>query len=294
MLRRKQKLGKIDSPLYKYWQALYLSLYSSKLYVDVAKRWRGLGGKYLAFSLLIICIPLAIKTTISMNDQIKNSLFEPIYLVPKFKVIDGEVKFSKKMPYFIKNHEGKVVVIIDTTGVINEIKEDYPDLLLLINKSKIYFKFPKLLFLKNNLKNADFYNNQEVDIQDLSAVTEEEFKGATFIQESGLIKIKNYFLTIVYPVIVFGTFGMLMTVVLAFAMMGQLFSSSIFHYKINYKQSSRLAVIATSIAVAIYINLKAFNIYSSKLNFLCIVIAFMYFSYGVLAVKRDSKHLVHY
>jgi hypothetical protein len=294
MSRRKQKLGKIDSPLYKFWQALYLSFYSNKLYVDVVKRWQGLGGKYLAFCLLIICIPLAIKNIISMDNQINNGLLEPINLIPKFTVIDGEVKFSQKMPYFIKNHEGNVVVIIDTTGVVNKIKKEYPELLLLINKNKIYFRFPKLLFLKNDLKNADFYNHQDIDIQDLSGIAKAEFRGDYFIKESGLKKLKNFFLAIVYPVIVFGTFGMLMTVILAFAMMGQIFSSSIFHYKIGYKQSSRLAVIATSIGVGIYLNLKAFDIYSSKISFLCVVIALMYYSYGVLSVKRDSKHLVYY
>lgn len=294
MLRRKQKLGKIDSPLYKYWQALYLSLYSSKLYVDVVKRWRGLGIKYLLFFLLIICVPLAIKNIISMNNEIKNSLLEPIYLIPKFKVDDGQVKFSQKMPYFIKNHEGKIVVIIDTTGVINKIKEDYPDLLLLITKSKMYFRFPKLLFLKNDLKNADFYNHQDIETHDLSNIAEEEFQGDVFIQESGFIRVKNYFLMFVYPVMVAGLFGMLITVVLALAIMGQVASYAIFKHKISYKQSSRVAVIATTIGVGIYLNLKAFDIYSPKLTFLCIVIAFMYFSYGVLSVKRDSKHLVHY
>lgn len=294
MLRRKQKLGKIDSPLYKYWQALFLSFYSSKLYIDVVKRWRGLGIKYLLFFLLIVCIPLAIKNIVNMNSQIQYGILEPIYLIPKFKVEDGKVQFTKNMPYFIKNHEGKVVIIIDTTGTVNEIGDDYPDLLLLINNNKIYFKFPKLLFLKNDLKNAKFYNKQEIETHDLSNISNEEFEGSQFINESGFEKVKNYFLMFVYPVMVAGIFGMLLTVVLALAIMGQVASHAIFKYKITYKQSSRIAVIATSIGVGIYLNLKAVDICSPKITFLCIVIAFMYFSYGVLSVKRDSKHLVHY
>ncbi len=294
MLRRNQKLGKIDSPIYKYWQALFLSFYSSKLYIDVVKRWRGLGIKYLLFFLIIVCIPLATKYTISMNTEIKDNLLEPIYLVPKFSVENGRVQFSKKMPYFIKNHLGKIVVIIDTTGVINEINDDYPDLLLLVNSRKMYFRFPKLLFLKNDLKNASFYNKQEVEIQNLRDIEYEVFEGKSFIEEAGFMKIKNYFLIFVYPVMVAGLFGMLITVLLAFSIMGQVVAYAIFKHKLTYKQSSRVAVIATSIGVGIYLCLKTFDIYSPKLTFLCIVISFMYFSYGVLSVKRDSKHLVHY
>ena len=42
-LKIKNKLKLIDAPVYRYWDALYMSFYSRRLYVDVGKRWRGLG-----------------------------------------------------------------------------------------------------------------------------------------------------------------------------------------------------------------------------------------------------------
>lgn len=294
MLRKKQKIRKIDSPLYKYWQALFLSFYSSKLYIDVVKRWKGFGIKYLIFFLLIACIPLAIKNTIMMNSEIQYGILDPVYLIPKFKIENGQVKFSEKMPYFIKNSLGKTVVIIDTTGSINEIKDEYPDLLILINSNKMYFRFPKLAFLKNDQRNAEFYNAQKVNVHDFTNVLDDEFDGKEFIEESDFVNIKKYFLATVYPITVFGFFGMLISAILALSIMGQVVSYSIFKYKLTYKQTSRVSVIATCIGVGIYLNLKAFDIFSPKITFLCVVIAFIYFSFGVLVVKRDSKHLVHY
>ncbi len=294
MLWRKQKLRNIDSPLYKYRQALYLSFYSRKLYIDVVKRWRGLGIKYFLFFFIIACIPFSIKSMIDMNNHIKYDLLEPIYLVPKFKVENGKVQFSKKMPYFIRNHLGKVVAIIDTTGLINEINDEYPDLLLLVNSNKIHLKFPKLLFLKNDKKNAKSYNNQETLTHDLSEIEDDEFDGSDFIKEAGFVKIKNYFLVFVYPIIVSALFGMFTTVILALAIMGQVASYAIFKHQLSYKQASRISVISSSIGIWIYLCLKTFDIYSYTLNFMCMTVVFIYFSYGVLAVKRDSRNLVHY
>ncbi len=49
----KNKLKPIDAPAYGYWKALYMSFYSTRLYVDVGKRWRGIGLLYLLFFVVV-------------------------------------------------------------------------------------------------------------------------------------------------------------------------------------------------------------------------------------------------
>lgn len=53
MSEQNKVLRKVDAPFYNYWQAIVLSFFSSRLYVDVGKRWKGLGFRYLL--LIVFC-----------------------------------------------------------------------------------------------------------------------------------------------------------------------------------------------------------------------------------------------
>ena len=54
-------LKDIGSPCYRYWQALYLSFYCGRLYVDIGKRWKGLGIGYLFLLVCFAIIPLNLR-----------------------------------------------------------------------------------------------------------------------------------------------------------------------------------------------------------------------------------------
>lgn len=294
MWRRQKKMQSVDSRIYKYWQALYLSYYSSKFYIDVAKRWRGFGISYILFFFLIAAIPYSIKSMIDMNNYITQDLLQPASMIPEFKLVNGKVQFDKAMPYFVKNAHGKNVIIVDTTGQINEITEDYPDLLFLINSTKIHFKYPKLHFLKNDRKNVDYYEKARIETSDLSKFGDDTFTGKDWVEESGFIGMKNKLLLFVYPLVVGALFGIFTTGILALSILGQVAAYSIFKQKLKYKQTCRLSIIAASIGIWLYLCLKTLGISSAKLNFTCMTIVFVYFSYGVLVVKRSSKNIVHY
>lgn len=294
MWRRKGNLQSVDSRIYKYWQALYLSYYSRRFYIDVAKRWRGFGIGYFLFFFMIAAIPFSIKSIVNMNHYIKHDLLDPVAQIPELKIVDGKVMFDKPMPFFIKNPEGENVVIIDTTGQINQISNDNPDLLFLINEDKIHFKMPKLKFLKNDLKNAKFYDAQDISTNDIAEFTDETFDGKAWLEESKFLKMKNNLLIFIYPLVVSALFGVFTVGILAFSILGQVAAYSIFKHKLKFKQTSRLSVIAASIGIWLYLCLKTFDIASNRLNFMCMVVAFIYFSYAVLVVKKSSKNLVHY
>lgn len=294
MWRSKKNVQPVDSRIYKYWEALYLSYYSSKFYIDVAKRWRGFGVSYFFFFFLIAAIPFSIKSAIDMNNYITHDLFQPTSMIPEIKLVNGKIQFDKPMPFFVKNDQGKDVIIIDTTGQINEINKDYPDVLFLINSSKIHFKFPQLHFFKNDKRNSEYYNKEQIETQDLSELGDDIFTGRNWLEESGFIKMKNRLLILIYPLVFGALFGIFTTGILALSILGQVAAYSIFKQKLRFKQTCRISVIASSIGIWLYLCLKTFGIASAKLNFMCMAIVFVYFSYGVLAVKRSSKSLVHY
>lgn len=144
MSKEKNKLKPIDTPVYRYWSALYMSFYSRRLYVDVGKRWRGFAFLYLLLTIALFSIPFALRMGFSLNQSFKEQITDPLSKIPVFYIQNGEVSFDKPMPYLIKNDQNQVVVLIDTTGKVNDFPAEYPYLTILINKNKISLKVPSL------------------------------------------------------------------------------------------------------------------------------------------------------
>src|SRR3990167_5679783 len=191
MFNRKKatnNLATFDLRRYKYWQAIFLSFYSRKLYIDVAKRWRGIGLTYCLTLLIFACIPLGIKYMLNFEQYIWKDLIEPMSKIPEIIVENGEVIFKQNKPYFIKNQKGNDVIIIDTTDQIKEITDEYPDLFMLIRKKQYFFRDPRVEFLKDNERNQEFYNKREIFTYSYEGFKNEKFIGKEWVKEVGLNK----------------------------------------------------------------------------------------------------------
>lgn len=293
MFKRKQKMRPVDARVYRYWQALYLSLYSRRLYVDVAKRWKGFGLMYCLLLLTIAVIPLSVKSIIDFNQYLGADLIKPISEIPTFNVLDGKVMFDGKMPYYIKNQAGQDIVIIDTTGQITQISNKYPKLVMLVTQDKYYFRAPKLLFLKDDLTNRQIFNKERIETYSMKKIKNGVFDAKTWVETSGLLTIKNGLLFIVYPFLVSSIFGIISTIMIVLAMMGQVVSYTIFKYKLKFKPACRIMMVSSSIGTSLFLCLKAIQLNSTVMSSLCMVLVFVYFSFAVLAIKRESKQLVH-
>jgi len=293
MFRRKKTLEPIDTRVYRYWQALYLAFYSRRLYVDVAKRWKGFGFIYCFIFLSVAVIPFSVKSMVDFNQYVSTDLLVPFSKIPIFKIQDGQVVFNKKMPYHIKNKMGQDIVIIDTTGEIDKITNKYPHLSMLITKDKYYFRSPKLLFLKDDSANQRYFETERIQTYSLRDVENGVFDAASWVKSSGLLSVKNFFLAAIYPILVSGFFGLFSTLLLVFAMMGQIASITIFKYKLKFKPACRITMVSSSVGIFFFLCIKALQWNSTFMNYLSTCLVCMYFSYAVLAVKRESKQLVH-
>ncbi|MDP3704512.1 MAG: DUF1189 family protein [Legionellaceae bacterium] len=293
MFKRKQKMRLIDARVYRYWQALYLSLYSRRLYVDVAKRWKGLGLMYCLLLMVIAAIPLSVRSIIDFNQYIGTDLIQPLSEVPTFNIKDGKVIFEGKMPYYVKNNEGQEVVIIDTTGQITHITYKYPKLVMLVTSDHYYFRAPKLRFLKDDKTNRIEYEIQKIQSYSMKHIKNGVFDAKTWIETSDLLSIKNGLLLFVYPFLVSSMFGIFATILIVLAMMGQVASYTIFKYKLKFKPACRIMMVSSSVGTSLFLCFKAAQLNSSLMNSICVMIVFAYFSFAVLSVKRESKQLVH-
>ncbi|MCH9718079.1 MAG: DUF1189 domain-containing protein, partial [Gammaproteobacteria bacterium] len=126
---------------YRFLQAIYLSFFSGRLYIDVIRRWRGLGLLYLVCMLAVVTLPYAVHLTIAYRDMMEQKLFVPFKQLPPFSVRDGEVYFYSPMPYEVKNRHNEVVAVIDTEGKIKQLPYFlYPKATLLITKNDLHLR----------------------------------------------------------------------------------------------------------------------------------------------------------
>ena len=293
MFKRKQNMRLVDARVYRYWQALYLSLYSRRLYVDVAKRWKGFGLMYCLLLMMIAAIPLSVRYIIDFNQYIGTDLIQPFSEIPTFNIQDGNVIFEGHMPYYVKNKEGQDIVIIDTTGQITKITDKYPKLVMLVTADQYYFRAPKLLFLKGDQTNRLDFETQPIQTYSMKKIKNGVFDAKTWIETSGLLTIKNGLLVIIYPFLVSSMFGIFATIMVVLAMMGQVASYMVFKYKLKFKPACRIMMVSSSVGTCLFLCFKAAQSNSAASSSLCIMLVFAYFSFAVLSVKRESKQLVH-
>src|SRR5688572_7259364 len=123
---------------YSIFQAIFLSFFSSSLYRDVARRWRGIGFGYLLLVLALVWILTIIKMQMSLAPFVNREGMDFARQVPKITVSNGQVSTDVATPYFIKDHDGEDFMIIDTSGEYESL--DSTSAKVLLTKSKLIMK----------------------------------------------------------------------------------------------------------------------------------------------------------
>ena len=289
-MRKKQQVPTlINTRVYGYWQALYMSLYSGQLYVDVAKRWRGFGFLYMLLLVAIASIPFSVRIIMDFNRYFNEQIISPIEQIPPLTIQNGTLIFDKEMPYLIKNKAGSVVVAIDTSGVVKGLDGAYPELMMLITQHKLYFRPPYTKLFLGSLNRA----TEKPFIETLYKQASEIFVAKEWIKASGVLKLKWFVLAMVYPMVFPFVFGLFYMFFLILAMLAQVFSWLIFKYKLTYKEATRLLTVASTAQVVIFLILLSANFLFHGVGLLAVILNALYFSYAVLSVKRESKMMVH-
>lgn len=288
-MTKEKALRSVDAPLYNYWQALYLSFFSSHLYVDVGKRWRGMGILYLLLLMFLITLPFALRVTINFNQYFSEEIIAPLKKIPKLYVQNGKVSLDKPMPYLIKNERGEVVSIIDTTGTVKTIDGTFPALSTLITKDKFYYRLPppKFFFEKTELQNTS-----PIYVQPLSTEMNEVFDGEQWVKTSGIERARILSIMTIYPTIVMMFFVVYLVFFLAFALMGQLVAKIFMKFSLTYPQACRLLMVSSTPQITALVVFLTLNWVFLGLGLFLIFLLAGYFSFAVLSLKRESHKLV--
>lgn len=287
--KEKNKLKPIDTPVYRYWQALYMSFYSRRLYVDVAKRWRGFGFIYLLLVIVVFSIPFFLRISNNFNHSFKEQLTDPLLKLPVFYIQDGEVSFDKPMPYLIKNDRGQVVAIIDTTGKINGFSSLYPNLDILVNRNKISFKTPRVHLFNTNQPKLD---NNEPFVQNFDQGTNMVFNGKKLVAENSIKGLKYSSQAVLYLMTVAVFFSIFFVFFMVLALLGQAFSNIFFSFKLTFMKSNRLLIVAGTPMLLVLLIVLAFNILFQGLGVVLLSLLIGYYNFALYCYRAESKQAV--
>ncbi|MDI9819282.1 MULTISPECIES: DUF1189 family protein [unclassified Legionella] len=289
MAEQARALRKIDTPLYNYIQALFLSFFSRRLYVDVGKRWKGFGFRYLLLVLLLGCIPFSLQILSELNRFFDEQIIQPLERFPTIYIQNGKVSFDKPMPYEVKNDAGQVVFIIDTTGTIKTIDNNYPQLMALITEDKVFYRiFVHDFFFAQQMEPS----GQLVGVVPLTENINEVFDGKDMINTLGVQKLKIVSQVLLYPSIVLVFFAMYLVFFLAFALMGQFIAKLFYSLTISYKQALRLLTVSATPHILVLLFCLAFDLFFPGFGFLLIVLLLGYYVFAIRSLERESRKLV--
>jgi len=273
------------STVLQYSKALYASFYSSVLYADVVKRWHGLGMGYFLFLIILGSIPLSGRVIVAFNHFFKEEILFPIQALPLLTIQNGEITYNQPMPYLIKNKKGEVVSIIDTTGTVDEMKQAYPQLTVLITKNKMDFRPPSykqfLGLAKNAIGNPIYTRTFDKGLNGL-------LSGAEWLHSSGISKLNTLIQILVFPCVIFFYFGVFWVILLLLSALVQLYSDIFFSLKLPFKASCRLLAVAATPTLVLFFFMRGSNFAVAGMGLVYGVLILSYISYGLYSVKRLS------
>lgn len=290
MAKGTNELKLIDAPVYGYWSALWKSFYSRRLYVDIGKRWKGYGLVYLLLVIAILSIPFFLKMTISFNQAFKEQIVEPLLKMPLFYVQNGNVVFDKPMPYLIDNDKKQTLIIIDTTGVVNDFNDKYPYLTILINKDKMSFRLPApQLFTMGEQAPV---NKSQPMVQPFAKEDNLVFDGKKFAEQNSITVLKLSSQLMLYPVIVAIFFSIFMVFFLVLSFLGQTFSTIFFSFKISFAASCRLLIVAGTPMLLLFFLIMTSHRLFQGLGFILFFTLTAYYAFALHVLRAESRQIV--
>lgn len=285
----KTELRPIDKPIYGIWQALYMCFYSRSLYVDVGKRWKGMAFLYLLLSIALLSIPLSIKVMNQFQDKFERQIVNPLKQMPTLYVQNGEISINKPMPYLVKNEQGQVVLIVDTTGKVADFGPEYPYLTVLVKKDGIYFRLPS-----PNLKDANGppqYTSKPI-AQHLDNSVNAIFDASSFVAQPDIKRLHYTSQGLIYPIVIAAVFSFFIIMYPVLAMLGQVFSSVFFSFQIGYRQALRLLIVSGTPMMVLLFAFLIIGKQFALLGVILIVLMIFYYAFALHALRSEYRQVV--
>lgn len=274
-------------PFFSIWQALYMSFYSPKLYVDVVQRWKGFGLKFLFLASVLISLPYSIYQMNKFNTYYNDELLVALENMPTLNVVKGKVVFNKPMPYVVRSeNSSKPLVVIDTKKSLSALGNRLSKASIVIAKDGFY--------LDGKQNTAPFVQNSPVNSSVYDSKFPTNYTGK--IEPTYFLKtvesIKSKLIYFIPTTVAMSAFFCEMVILFVLSFVGSLFANILIRYSLNFKQSLRTAYVCATPqqALALIFSLKGVQNTTSGLTMFGVFL--FYFCFAVAANKRAARSLV--
>lgn len=286
LLRRKAKkkepttfgLGKNNH--YSYFQTLWMSFFSDKLYVDVVKRWRGLGVCYLFFASFWIAIPILGGIFYSLEQSYQEVLVPALEHLPILKFNKGALSLpaqkdlqKDQMWTWYSPQDHQPVLVIDPKGAKNAYPNMSVPLLVLHDTARIQVSLKHL-----NIKPLSLTLILPPDIH---GIVNKDFVHHVIVENI------VHFISIGYSLIFSFVWGITLPMIFFVALLGQFVSIFFSVYKMTFLQSLRLSSVVILPPIVLLSLLVSFGVWHENLLLAALVLALLYFLLGARACQLD-------
>jgi hypothetical protein len=207
-----------------YLDALWQSFFSSPLYADVARHWRGVGFLYLLLVVIISWAPDLVKMQIGFQQARGGPAERYIRQVPAITITDGVASADVETPYFIKDPDnGKTLAIIDFTGKYTDLE----------NTTAVFLLTRKDVITKQSGRETRTYS--------LAGVKQFAVDPARLRSWANIFF--NLFVAVIAPFVIVFSFVFRIVQALIYAAVGMAFAS-MYHVKLGYETLLRLTCVA--------------------------------------------------
>lgn len=269
---------------YGYLSAIPLSFFSADLYRDVARNWKANVLLYLLLLVAVCSMLASVRFAEIMVDTTKNTLRGEsatnfFSQIPYVTIKNGEIQTPEKRPYFIKDKEGRVIMIIDTTGKYNNVKEANVDYIITshgyLYRSKSNEQ-KELLLSTNVNKEIKIKQGGEFEV-DGKSYNIEKFLGShtIFLFLFLLISLFSSLFSFIYILIQAALYSILGELFLVFSKI-----------PLTYGQVFRLAIFALTPGTVIWELFDFFKITFPYEGMLYFMLSMAYLIFGIRANKE--------
>jgi hypothetical protein len=241
------------------------SFFSSRLYRDIGKNWKGANLAYL-FLLLAVCwIPPTLNMRQQLLQSIESNQLHLINQLPDIQITDGQVKVEQSKPIYINRGDGTPLAIIDTTGSMNYIDNDHVNILL--TDSKLIFR-----------RDGSHFNT--LDLSQVSSFHINRYMLTDWLQSS-----KHAIAPLSYGIFLLLSYVMTLLVLLLLAVVG-LILSNMMHASLRFAAVVRLASAAATPSIVLITALALLGYSIPGLVYVAFTVAYLLI--GITACKKPA------
>ena len=241
---------------------LVLSLFLPAFYRDVARNWGGIGLLYLLLLFTVTWIPSLVQVHLGARKFATEDFPKVAKDLPDITLKNGKVSSPVKQPFEIKDENGNVAFVLDTTGKINNI--DQTKAIFLITETKIFQRDPQ---------------TGQIQIHDLNQMQGFNFEFTAQWLQSWVDIICTWLAVCLFPFAILGSLIRALIVMLLVSLPGLILNAAL-NARVSYGGLLRMAAVGMTLSVYLDTGLGLAGIQIPFWFFITLALTTAYVAFG--------------